>query len=88
MEDGRGRESSETKREEIELEICELCEKQVKKSRNGKPHEYLAKVDAARIFKGENPRGFEEQDYQCVTCKAKFTRSTDKNDLPWTLWRG
>jgi len=70
------------------MEICGLCEKQAKKTRNGKPHECLIKVDAPRIFKGENARGFEEQDYQCLTCKTKFTWSTDKNDLSWTLWRG
>ena len=68
--------------------ICTLCEEQAKKTRNGKPHEYLAKVDEQRVFKGHNPRGFEEQDYQCVTCHSKFTRSTDKNDLAWTLWQG
>lgn len=41
-----------------------------------------------RIFKGQKPRGFKEQDYQCQTCQAKFTHSTDSNDLAWTLWRG
>jgi len=70
------------------MKICELCEEQAKKSRNGKPHEFLSKIDEARIFKGKSPRGFEEQDYQCVTCKAKFTQSTAKNDLAWTLWQG
>lgn len=70
------------------MKTCELCEGQTKKSRSGKPHEYLIKVDEPRIFKGEKPRGFEEQDYQCMTCKSKFTHSTDKNGLPWALWRG
>ncbi|SDZ78301.1 hypothetical protein SAMN05660420_00284 [Desulfuromusa kysingii] len=70
------------------MSICSLCEEQSKKSKNGKPHEYLRKVGELRIFKGKSPRGFEEQDYQCLTCKEKFTHSTDKNDLPWTLWRG
>jgi hypothetical protein len=70
------------------MNICELCAEQAKKSRNGKPHEYLTKLDEPRIFKGKGPRGFEEQDYQCLTCNAKFTWSTDKNDLSWTLWQG
>lgn len=70
------------------MKICALCEEQAKKSGSGKPHEYLSKVDDVRIFKGTKPRGFEEQDYQCLTCQAKFTQSTNKNDLAWTLWRG
>ncbi|KIH77741.1 hypothetical protein SAMN05660860_01227 [Geoalkalibacter ferrihydriticus] len=70
------------------MQICALCEEQAKKSRNGKPHDSLVKIDDPRIFKGKKPRGFEEQDYQCQTCNAKFTQSTDKNDLAWTLWRG
>jgi hypothetical protein len=69
------------------MEICALCEGQSAKSRNGKPHENLFKVNDARIFKGMGARGFDEQDYMCMTCKSKFTRSTDKNDLAWTLWR-
>lgn len=70
------------------MKICALCEEQAKKSSNGKPHEYLAKLDVARIFIGKKPRGFEEQDYQCLTCQSKFTQSTNKNDLAWTLWQG
>lgn len=70
------------------MKICVRCEEQAKKSPNGKPHEHLIKVDMARIFEGKKPRGFEEQDYQCLVCKAKFTQSTNKNDLAWTLWRG
>ncbi|WP_305044929.1 hypothetical protein [Geoalkalibacter sp.] len=70
------------------MKICDLCEAQSKKSRNGKPHEHLVKIDAPRLFAGKKPRGFEEQDYQCQACNAKFTQSTDKNDLAWTLWRG
>ena len=46
------------------------------------------KIDVRRVFRGRNHRGFEEQDYQCQTCQAKFTHSTDKNDLAWTLWQG
>ena len=68
--------------------ICEQCEEQAKKTRNGKPHECLTKIDEPRIFTGKKPRGFEEQDYQCLNCDSKFTQSTDKNDLAWTLWQG
>lgn len=70
------------------MNICTQCEDQVKKTRNGKPHEHLAKIDECRVFKGKKPRGFEEQDYQCQECESKFTHSTDNNDLAWTLWRG
>jgi len=56
--------------------------------RSGKPHDELVKVDEPRIFSGNKPKGFEEQDYQCLTCKAKFTHSTNKNAEPWTLWKG
>jgi len=70
------------------MDICERCEEQSKKTRNGKPHEQLVKVDEVRIFTGLKPRSFEEQDYQCTTCQSKFTQSTDKNDLAWTLWQG
>jgi len=70
------------------MDICNQCEEQTKKSSSGKPHEFLVKVDESRIFKGKKPRGFEEQDYKCLTCSAKFTQSTNKNDLAWTLWRG
>ena len=69
------------------MEICGLCEEQSKKSRNGKPHEFLIKVDEVRQFGGKKPRGFVEQDYQCLTCKSKFTQSSDRNNLAWTLWR-
>lgn len=70
------------------MKICELCEEQAKKSRSGKPHENLTKVDEPRLFKGHNKRSFEEQDYKCLTCQARFSHSTNKNDLAWTLWRG
>lgn len=72
----------------MEKKICDLCAEQSKKSRSGKPHDALTKIDEPRIFRGKNPRRFEEQDYQCQTCKAKFTQSTNKNDLAWTLWQG
>ncbi len=67
---------------------CKLCEEQAKKTSSGKPHDLLTKVDEVRLFKGIGARSYEEQDYQCLTCRAKFTRSTDKNDLAWTLWQG
>jgi len=72
---------------EGEMAICTACEKQSKVSRRGKPHASLVKVDEPRIFKGSNARGFEEQDYHCLSCKSKFTNSTDNNDLAWTLWQ-
>ena len=46
------------------------------------------KIDEPRLYKGRNARRYEEQDYQCLECKARFTQSTDKNDLAWTLWQG
>jgi len=70
------------------MSICVLCEEQAKKTYVAKPHESLRKVDEVRIYKGIKRRGYQEQDYQCFICNAKFTQSTDKNDLPWTLWRG
>ena len=70
------------------MDQCDLCTEQAKKSRSGKPHSYLVKVDDARIFKGSGPRSFEEQDYQCLKCQSKFTWSTNRNDLSWTLWMG
>lgn len=70
------------------MDLCDLCMEQSKKTRSGKPHEYLEKVDESRIFKGSGPRNFAEQDYQCLKCQSKFTWSTSKNDLSWTLWRG
>ena len=70
------------------MDICKQCEDQAKKTRNGKPHGLLTKVDDSRIFKGLKPRGFEEQDFQCLACKTKFTHSTDKNGVAWTLWQG
>jgi len=72
----------------MNTKICDHCERQSHKHSNGKPHEYLIEVDEPRIFIGKGPRGFEEQDYKCLTCESKFTRSTNRNDLAWTLWRG
>jgi hypothetical protein len=70
------------------MEMCVLCEEQSKKANTGKPHENLIKVDDPRIYKGVTPGGFKEQDYLCLTCKSKFSHSTNKNDVRWTLWRG
>lgn len=72
----------------MKMKICDQCEEQSKKSRRGKPHENLEKVDELRFFTGNKHRGFQEQDYQCLTCKAKFTQSTNENDQAWTLWQG
>jgi len=70
------------------METCSLCQNQAKKTHRGKPHQNLIKVDELRIFTGVGPRGYEEQDYRCLGCDAKFTKSTGKNDLAWTLWQG
>ncbi len=70
------------------MDTCPLCIEQCKKSRRGVPHKYLVKVDEPRIFKGTGSRGYQEQDYNCLVCKAKFTQSTNRNDLVWTLWQG
>jgi hypothetical protein len=70
------------------METCSLCQEQAKKTHRGKPHHGLIKVNEARIFTGASPRGYEEQDYNCLDCDAKFTQSTGKNDLAWTLWQG
>ncbi len=70
------------------MEMCALCEEQSKKTRTGKPHANLIRVDKVRIFKGRASGGFKEQDYLCVGCRSKFSHSTNKNDVTWTLWRG
>lgn len=70
------------------MDICGMCQEQAKKALRGEPHQHLARIDERRIFKGGQARGYQEQDYQCLVCKAKFTRSTNKNDLAWTLWQG
>jgi hypothetical protein len=74
--------------EKYTMEMCVLCEEQSKKVHTGKPHENLIKVDDPRIYKGVTPGGFKEQDYLCLICKSKFSHSTNKNDVRWTLWRG
>ena len=70
------------------MAICKQCSDLAEKKNRTKPHELLRKFDEARVFIGSGSRGYEEQDYQCLKCQAKFTYSTDKNDLPWTLWQG
>jgi hypothetical protein len=70
------------------MSICEQCEAQTNKGSNSKPHDHLVKFGESRVYPGVKPRGFEEQDYQCQTCTAKFTQSSNKNDLAWTLWQG
>lgn len=70
------------------MKICTRCEEQSQKTPKGKPHDHLIKVGMERTFEGKKPRGFEEQDYQCLTCNARFTWSSNRNDLAWTLWRG
>jgi thymidine kinase len=70
------------------MAICGMCQEQAKKALRGDAHQYLAKVDAPRVFKGGQSKGYEEQDYQCQVCQAKFTRSNNRNDLAWTLWQG
>lgn len=68
--------------------LCNQCREQVGKSHRGKPHAGLDKLGELRIFKGRGARGFEQQDYQCRHCQARFTHSGDRNDLAWTLWQG
>lgn len=70
------------------MQTCSLCQEQAKKTHRGNPHQELVKVDDVRIFTGASPRGYKEQDYQCLACSSKFTHSTGKNDLAWTLWQG
>jgi len=70
------------------MEICSLCQQQAKKTLRGKPHYWLIKIDDPRTFSGASHRGYEEQDYKCLSCGSKFTQSSSKNDLAWTLWQG
>jgi len=69
------------------MNICDSCKEQAKKARRGKPHDFLVEVDERRHFSGGAARGHEEQDYQCLSCRAKFTWSNNKNDHTWTLWQ-
>ena len=70
------------------MAICSQCEGQSKRKLTGRPHDNLMEIDTRRIFKGKGPRCYSEQDYQCRACNSKFTYSTNKNDLLWTLWMG
>ncbi len=70
------------------MTICDPCKELSKKTHRAKPHDMLRKLEDVRIFIGSGSRGYEEQDYLCLDCQAKFTHSTDKNNLPWTLWQG
>ncbi len=69
------------------MRTCSLCEEQSRKTHRAKPHHNLIKIDESRIFTGTNSRGHEEQDYKCLDCNARFTRSSGKDDLAWTLWQ-
>lgn len=66
--------------------LCAHCKEQIDKSQRGKPHPDLIETGEARIFAGSAPRGYEEQDFQCQVCQAKFTWSSNRNDVAWTLW--
>ena len=68
------------------MDICYLCNKQLDKSKHGSPHEYLQVLGEHRNCMGNNATEYEEQDYQCSTCKAKFTFSTVTINSAWTLW--
>jgi hypothetical protein len=70
------------------MTCCDLCDKQSAKSKHGAPHEYMEKFGELRVFVSRGRLGYEEQDYQCLTCHARFTHSSNKNDRAWTLWQG
>lgn len=70
------------------METCTLCAALAKKSPATKPHEFLVGIAEKRVFRGSQPAGFAEQDYQCQRCHTTLTHSTNKNDFGWTLWRG
>ncbi len=67
--------------------VCELCDGLEVKTARAKPHDQMLPMEEKRVF-GRGHRGYVEQDYRCVECGARFTFSTDKNNKPWTLWRG
>jgi len=69
------------------MSLCAFCKEQMDKTQRGKPHHYLSKINEERIFAGAKPRGYQEQDYQCQVCQSKFTWSSNRNDLTWTLWQ-
>ena len=69
--------------------ICFLCNKQTEKSKYGAPHTFLQKTGEQRDFtSGSDGDRYFEQDYQCSTCKSKFTHSSQKINLAWHLWSG
>jgi len=70
------------------MTCCDLCDKQLAKSKRGGPHGYMKNLGDKRVFVSQGRLGYEEQDYQCLTCQARFTHSTNKNDQAWTLWEG
>jgi len=68
------------------IRVCYLCSKQTEKSKYGSPHVYLQEIGEQRNFiMGSDGEGHYEQDYQCSTCKAKFTFCSLKINLAWTL---
>jgi len=69
------------------MNVCYLCNKQTEKSKYGSPHVFLQKTGEQRNFTrvGEG-EGYFEQDYQCTTCKSKFTLSSQRINLAWHLW--
>ena len=67
---------------------CGMCKDQTSKTSRGNAHEYLTEVDEPRIFQGPRGPGYREQDYRCEVCRAKFTWSSNRHDLGWTLWEG
>jgi len=70
------------------MDPCGHCKEQLKKSQRGGPHAQLAKIGEPRVFKGNNARRYEEQDFQCLVCRSKFTWSSNRNDIAWSLWQG
>jgi len=69
------------------MSICFLCTKQIEKSKYGSPHTFLEEIGERRnlTWAGDG-EGYFEQDYQCSTCKSKFTLSSQKINLAWHLW--
>ena len=70
------------------MKICDLCTTLDKKTSKTKPHRFLEVLSETRTFHGSQSSGFVEEDFQCLQCRAKLTRSTNKNDFGWTLWQG
>lgn len=69
------------------MRVCFLCNKQTEKSKYGAPHTFLQKAGEQRNFTRENDgEEYFEQDYQCSTCRSKFTLSSQRINLAWHLW--